>query len=485
MAVGPGYRPRSPFADLGPHFSDVVEPARFPREVLRFRNQRAASSVGLDALGAAQWSAHFARFEPLPGAQSEPRAIRYHGHQFDHYNPDLGDGRGFLFAQLVDERGRLLDLGTKGSGTTPWSRGGDGRLTLKGGVREVLATELLEALGVYTSRSLSLFETGEQLLRHDEPSPTRSSVLVRLSHSHLRIGVFQRQHWEATTLGDPRARARIDELVTYARRELFPELDADPDPASALLREVTRRSAGLVASWQIAGFVHGVLNSDNHVLTAESFDYGPWRFLPHLDPGFTAAYFDETGLYSYARQPRAVLNNLLRFASSLEGSSPREARVAAVSGFGAELERALAERTLARLGLVSRGWDEDTRLAGLVSAWLESSRAPWDAFWFDWYGGALSASRSARSPSAAHYRSEGFAPLRALLGEFEARDPERLALPYFARTEPCTLVIDEVERIWAHIAERDDWSAFEAKVADIRELGTALALTSGYERPAR
>src|SRR4029079_4774809 len=118
--------------------------------------------------------------------------MRYHGHQFRTYNPDLGDGRGFLFAQLRDDQERLLDLGTKGSGQTPWSRSGDGRLTLKGGMREVLATAMLEALGVPTSRSFSVTETGEPLQRNDEPSPTRSSVLVRLSHSHVRFGTFQR-----------------------------------------------------------------------------------------------------------------------------------------------------------------------------------------------------------------------------------------------------------------------------------------------------
>ena len=106
---------------------------------------------------------HFARFEPLPGNLEHPLALRYHGHQFRHYNPDIGDGRGFLFAQVRDDRGRLLDLGTKGSGQTPYSRDGDGRLTLKGGVREVLATEMLEALGVNTSKSFALFETGEAL----------------------------------------------------------------------------------------------------------------------------------------------------------------------------------------------------------------------------------------------------------------------------------------------------------------------------------
>src|SRR5262249_13430197 len=134
-----------------------------------------------------------ARFEPLPGNMPAPLAMRYHGHQFRSYNPDIGDGRGFLFAQLRDDTGRLLDLATKGSGQTPYSRFGDGKLTLKGGVREVLAAGMLEALGVYTSKAFSLFETGEALVRGDEPLPTRASVLVRLSHSHMRFGSFQRQ----------------------------------------------------------------------------------------------------------------------------------------------------------------------------------------------------------------------------------------------------------------------------------------------------
>ena len=137
----------------------------------------------------------FALFQPLPDNQPQPLALRYHGHQFQVYNAEIGDGRGFLYAQLRedgDRAGRLLDLGTKGSGQTPYSRFGDGRLTLKGGVREVLATEMLEALGVPTSKSFALFETGEGLERGDEPSPTRSSVLTRLSFSNVRFGTFQR-----------------------------------------------------------------------------------------------------------------------------------------------------------------------------------------------------------------------------------------------------------------------------------------------------
>ncbi len=159
MPVDAAYTPQPVFAALGPEFSDPVAPAGFPQLTPRFWNARAAATVGLAGLTEAERAEHFGRFVPLPG-QPGPRAMRYHGHQFRTYNPELGDGRGFLAAQLRAVDGRLLDLATKGSGTTPWSRSGDGRLTLKGGVREVLAASMLEALGVPTSRAFALYETG-------------------------------------------------------------------------------------------------------------------------------------------------------------------------------------------------------------------------------------------------------------------------------------------------------------------------------------
>ena len=161
MPVSSAYRPEHPFFDLGPDYADAVEPAAFPETKIRFRNDRAAVTVGLDTLTDPEWIAHFARFEPLPG-QPGPIAMRYHGHQFRVYNPDLGDGRGFLAGQLRADDGRLLDLGTKGSGQTPWSRGADGRLTLKGGMREVLAAEMLQAQGVPTSRAFSHWPLTDQ-----------------------------------------------------------------------------------------------------------------------------------------------------------------------------------------------------------------------------------------------------------------------------------------------------------------------------------
>jgi uncharacterized protein YdiU (UPF0061 family) len=163
---------------LGPDDWDVVTAAEFPVTRLRFRNDPLLAQLGIDpaAVRDEHLEADFCRFE----ARAPLLALRYHGYQFGIYNPHLGDGRGFLHGQLRDHQGRLQDLGTKGSGTTPWSRGSEGRLTLKGGVREVIASEALHRLGVATSRTLSLIETGEDLWRGDEPSPTRSSVMVRI-----------------------------------------------------------------------------------------------------------------------------------------------------------------------------------------------------------------------------------------------------------------------------------------------------------------
>ena len=185
------YRPDPKILTLGPDFYDAVEPAKFPNAPRASSTRAGRSASGWSSMKRAgkRISAASSR---CPTTSPQPLALRYHGHQFRVYNPEIGDGRGFPFAQLRDERGRLLDLGTKGSGQTPYSRHADGRLTLKGGVREVLATEMLEALGVNTSKSFALFETGEELERGDEPSPTRSAVLTRLSHGHIRIGTFQR-----------------------------------------------------------------------------------------------------------------------------------------------------------------------------------------------------------------------------------------------------------------------------------------------------
>ena len=464
MPVSPLYRPEPRFFDLGPEYGDAVRPAEFPGTLLRVRNDRAAASVGLADLTDAEWIAHFGRFAALPG-QPGPVAMRYHGHQFRNYNPDLGDGRGFLAAQMRDGDGRLLDLGTKGSGTTPWSRAGDGRLTLKGGVREVLAAALLEARGVPTSRALSLIETGEALERGDEPSPTRSAVLVRLQHSHIRFGTFQR----AAFFG----RAdQIETLVEHVRSLYHPAVA--PGDAPGLLSAIVAASARLTARWIAAGFVHGVLNTDNLNVTGESFDYGPWRFLPHYDPGFTAAYFDHSGLYAFARQPEAVFWNLTQLARCLSLVAEAEPLTGALNGFGPAYIRELRAAFLERLGVKSLGEAADQRLLDATLALLREGGEAlgWEPLFHDWFTGFSSSARALSGPRAGLYQGETFDAFRFALFEHEPDRPERLEHPVFA-APPEDLLIDEVEAIWAAIDRDDDWIPFTARIERIEAIGAA------------
>jgi uncharacterized protein YdiU (UPF0061 family) len=449
-----GYRPDPRILPLAPWLADPVAAATFPADTLRFRNQRWAEAIGLGGLTDAEWTRHFANFEPLPGNLPEPLALRYHGHQFRVYNPAIGDGRGFLFAQLRDGHGRLLDLGTKGSGQTPWSRDGDGRLTLKGAVREVLATEMLEALGVDTSKTFSVIETGEALWRGDEPSPTRSAVLVRLSHGHIRIGSFQR-------LRAFEEREHMEALIAYCL-ETFPgplppeDAPGRDEPAVILLHQVVERLARLAASWMVAGFVHGVLNTDNMNISGESFDYGPWRWLPRWDPAFTAAYFDHSGLYAFGRQPEALLWNCGQLAVALRLLAETEPLVAALDRFGGLYHEAMAELFLRRLGVASRGIEDDTALIQAAERHMREAGLSPDLLFFR--------HRAARNPPEGEFGD--------LLRTFSPT--ASLDHAVWAQAEPPTLVIEEVERVWAAIDQSDDWSPFETKIAAIRALGKAL-----------
>jgi uncharacterized protein YdiU (UPF0061 family) len=468
MAVPPqasAYRPETAILELGEAFYDPVRPADFPKAVLRFRNDRWAEAVGLEDLSDEEWLRHFARFEPLPDNLPEPLALRYHGHQFRVYNPDIGDGRGFLFAQLRDGAGRLLDLGTKGSGQTPYSRFGDGRLTLKGGVREVLATEMLEALGVETSKSFSLIETGEALERGDEPSPTRSSVLVRLQHSHIRIGTFQRlAYFEETE--------NLAKLTEYCLSHYFSEPGGEDGPAR-LLDHVGGETARLAASYVAAGFVHGVLNSDNIAITAQSFDYGPWRFTPFWDGAFTAAYFDHAGLYAFGRQPEAIHWDLVQLAASLRSIAPAEALTPALDAFPDRFQAALVDAMFARLGIRGREPGHDAALLMALEAALAAKTVEIDRFFFDWRGGR----RRGASPADESYRSEAFLALEQRLEEYQ---PVEGALDheYWSDPDPCSMHIGEVEAIWERIDEADDWAPFHARIAEVRRMGEALAPTA-------
>ncbi len=319
-------------------------------------------------------------------------------------------------------------------------------------MREVLATEMLEALGVNTSKSFALFETGEALERGDEPSPTRSSVLTRLSHGHIRIGTFQRLAFFGET-------ENINKLVRYCLENLHGEQPVADDKENALrlFDLVSQATAILAASYLAAGFVHGVLNSDNINVTGESFDYGPWRFTPYWEPEFTAAYFDHYGLYSFGRQPEAIHWDLAQFAGcmSLVAEAPLLSNM--LASWSDRFEDALVSAMCRRLGAPS----ERDIAAALITA-LSSRAATIDRIFFDWRGG--------RDPGAELYPSDTF---RALAKTLEACERPKTHM-YWSDAEPCSLHIDEVEAIWDSIATSDDWQPFNDKVNAIRRMGEAM-----------
>ena len=458
---------------LGEAYWDGVEAAAFPKSRLRFRNDALLGQLGLDpgAVSDQDFEAAYGRFE----ARQPLLALRYHGTQFGTYNPFLGDGRGFLYGQVRDIRGDLQDLGTKGSGTTPWSRGGDGRLTLKGGVREIIAGESLHRLGVSTSRTLSLVETGEDLWRGDEPSPTRSSVMVRLARTHLRFGSCER-------LLHQREPQQLERLWRHVQATYYPHLDRleGAERGLALYGELVERVARLAAEWMVAGFTHGVLNTDNMSLAGESFDYGPFAFLDRWDPGFTAAYFDQTSLYAYGQQPRICHHNLRLLQEPLAMLWPRQELEQCLGRFGSAYNAHYRSRLMRRLGF-DGALPEPGAKDWLASDELPDLLLPTLQLLVDWpvaYGSFFAS--LGRHVALAGLPAEAEALVPFVPG---APDPPRAAwlawrdawwawsrtwpepktiAPTLARWNlPITPVRAEIERIWEAIDQRDDWSLLQ------------------------
>ena len=229
-----------------------------------------------------------------------------------------------------------------------------------------------------------------------------------------------------------------------------------------------------------AGFVHGVLNTDNMSITGESFDYGPYRFLPHYNPVFTAAYFDREGLYAYGRQPEAVLWNLEQLASCfLPLLADREAGktklLAALHFYAPAFNEALIAKFLERMGLQSVGERKDDELFATTLRFLGESEAEFPQFFHDWYGGMLSEDRALKSPQTRLYNRESFDSVLEAFAEYQPRPEvaERLRLAVFKEPKVCAMLIDEIEWIWDAIAKDDDWSRFENKIIAIREMGKA------------
>ena len=304
--------PTIPFANrclsLPERYRVPVAPTPVAAPSLIAFNEPLAQELGIAAWAAsnrASLAAVFSGNQVPAGAASV--ALAYAGHQFGGFVPQLGDGRALLMGDLRDVQGRLRDVQWKGTGRTPFSRGGDGRAALGPVLREYLLSEAMHALGVPTTRALAATLTGEAVLR-DGPLP--GAVVTRVAASHLRIGTFQ--YFAAR-----RDREALQALLDHAIERHYPALAAAPRPALGLLEAVANRQAALVARWLSLGFIHGVMNTDNMTLSGETIDYGPCAFMEAFNPDAVFSAIDTHGRYAYAQQPPILQWNLARFAETL------------------------------------------------------------------------------------------------------------------------------------------------------------------------
>ncbi|WP_341528728.1 YdiU family protein [Nostoc sp. UHCC 0302] len=455
---------------LGDDYYDEVAAAEFPQHLLRWRNDELLPILGLDpqAVTDEDFITAFGKFE----GRKPLLALRYHGYQFGEYNRQLGDGRGFLYGQVRATNGELYDFGTKGSGRTPYSRGGDGMLTLKGGVREVLAAEALHYLGVRTSRCLTMIETGLSLWRGDEPSPTRSSVMIRMSSSHIRFGTFERLHYfQRPDL--------IQKLLNHVIEQYYQDLSTEKDKYALFYAQLVKRIAELVAQWMAAGFCHAVLNTDNMSITGESFDYGPYAFIPTYDPYFIAAYFDYYGRYSYSYQPSICKLNLEMLQEPLKSIIDQGDLEAGLARFDEYYQAEYRSLMLKKLGFKELQHPQTEELVNLTLDFLQDSQIGYHQFfyemartfsskWRDEPAFVLNASDIVPVPGASAIFDNWCILYHKILNDFDLSSIDGIAQTLADHNPKTVLLRPVIESIWEAIAQEDNWQPFNDLVKQIQ-----------------
>jgi len=336
--------------------------AAVPERRLLVLNEALAAELGLDpaALRAAEGldvlSGHAVPDGVTPVAQA------YAGHQFGMYSPRLGDGRALLLGELVDTRGRRRDLHLKGSGRTPFARGGDGKAAVGPMLREYVIGEAMHALGIPTSRALAVIATGDDVMRE---TVLPGAVLARVAASHIRVGTFQ----YAAMTGGPEL---VRRLADHAIRRHHPQAADAEQPYLAFYEAVIAAQASLVAQWMLVGFIHGVMNTDNMAISGETIDYGPCAFMDAFDRGTVFSSIDHGGRYAYGNQPPIAAWNLARLAEALLPlfDEEQEAAVAAATErlqtFPERCDRAWTAGMRAKLGLTEAGETSDALVADLL-----------------------------------------------------------------------------------------------------------------------
>jgi serine/tyrosine/threonine adenylyltransferase len=459
---------------LGDDYYDEVTAAEYPQHILRWRNDALLPHLGLNSADVTDehFCQAFGKFE-----ERKPLlALRYHGYQFGEYNPNLGDGRGFLYGQVRGTNGELYDFGTKGSGRTPYSRGGDGMLTLKGGVREVLAAEILHRMGVRTSRCLSLVETGLDLWRGDEPSPTRSSVMIRMSKSHIRFGTFERLNY----IQRPDL---IKMLLNHVIDTYYSHLSDQQEKYALFYAELVQKIAEVAAQWMASGFCHAVLNTDNMSITGESFDYGPYAFIPNFDRQFTAAYFDYSGRYSYGNQPGICKLNLELLQRPLAAAIRTNEMETGLSNFEKFYDAEYHRLMLRKLGFEELNSSVDNQdLTELLRATLRflnsypvsyhhffgDMAATFSSKWRDDASCVLSDSEIGQSLGASDLFVNWSGIYHRILSNLSPDEIENIALT-LRKYNPKTVILRPViESVWEKITQEDNWMPFYDLVQEIQ-----------------
>ena len=306
-----------------------------------------------------------------PGVATVAQA--YAGHQFGGYSPRLGDGRALLLGEVTDVEGRRRDLHLKGSGRTPFSRGGDGKAVLGPMLREYVIGEAMHGLGIPTTRALAVTATGERVIREEGALP--GAVLARVAASHLRVGTFQ----YAAASGD---RDLLSALADYAIARHYPDAATAPDRYLELYRRVVQAQALLVARWMLAGFVHGVMNTDNTTISGETIDYGPCAFIDAFDPEAVFSSIDARGRYAYGNQPAVLQWNLARLAEALlpllgeHTDAAVEAATEVLNEFGPACQGHWDQGMAAKLGIAA----PDPALAGDILELMRSQAVDYTGF---------------------------------------------------------------------------------------------------------
>lgn len=309
------------FANLGDDFFSRVQPTGLPKPVLVSANADVSKLLGLTPSELTQdWFLQWASGnQTIPG--SDPLAMVYSGHQFGGYSSQLGDGRGLLLGE-IEGPSEKWDVHLKGAGSTPYSRFGDGRAVLRSSIREYLCSEAMHGLGIPTTRGLSITVGEEPVYRETEES---AAMIIRLAHSHVRFGSFEYFHYT-------KRQKQVKQLADYVIAQHFPEQSGRSDRYLSMFRFAVQRTATLIAQWQVVGFAHGVMNTDNMSIIGETMDYGPFGFLDTYNPEFICNHSDTNGRYAFKRQPIIGLWNCNALANALTSLIPIE-----------ELKQVLAE----------------------------------------------------------------------------------------------------------------------------------------------